>query len=307
MKRAFRCRVSKNGVFGPNSLPGFWTRQYPLIMPILTGFGANWRGPKNGQGELADLDALDYIRFYTVIQRQKKEVREAWQEKLRHNTMEIDDSHSFSVPLEHVELFFDYLHCREYDFDAAMKLLRTEEEALAYCDRLGAKVAKVKTQNQDHHQSSAAMVATVSYIAGEYCLARKLTFSKTPDRRCVWLVNNQLHVTARNLDGAIPSLDSPKLVWEIKEYWGKTSGGSKMSDAVYECALVGRELREFEERSGASRVLHIVFIDGKEQWTSRKSDLKRFIDLFHQGMIDYLFIGREVEAEWQKLLSSSFP
>jgi hypothetical protein len=51
--------VSKNGVFEPDSLPGFWTRQYPLIIPILTGFGANWRGPKNGQGELADLDTLD--------------------------------------------------------------------------------------------------------------------------------------------------------------------------------------------------------------------------------------------------------
>jgi hypothetical protein len=63
-------RVSKNGVFGPNSLPGFWTRQYPLIMPILTGFGANWRGPKNGQGELADLDALGptyrYVRPLTA-------------------------------------------------------------------------------------------------------------------------------------------------------------------------------------------------------------------------------------------------
>jgi hypothetical protein len=50
--------VSKNRVFGPNSLPDFWTRQYSLIMPILTGFGANWRGPKNGQVELVDLDAL---------------------------------------------------------------------------------------------------------------------------------------------------------------------------------------------------------------------------------------------------------
>lgn len=249
----------------------------------------------------------DYIRFYTVIQRQKKGVREAWKEKLRNHTMEIDSNHSFPVPAEHVELFFDYLHFRAPDFDTAMKLLRIEEEALAHCGQLGALVSRVRTRNQDHHQSSSAMVAAVSYIAGEHCLAKGLTFSKTPDRRCVWLVNNQLHVTARNLDGAIPSLDSPELVWEIKEYWGKTSGGSKMSDAVYECALVGRELREFEQRSGASRILHIVFIDGKEQWTSRKSDLKRFIDLFHQGIIDYLFIGHEVETEWQKLLNSLFP
>ncbi len=97
------------------------------------------------------------------------------------------------------------------------------------------------------------------------------------------------------------------MIWEIKEYWGKTSGGSKMSDAVYECALVGRELREFEERSGASRTPHVAFVDGKNQWASRKSDLKRFIDLFHQGIVDHLLIGCDVETEWGKLLRSVFP
>jgi hypothetical protein len=116
-------------------------------------------------------------------------------------------------------------------------------------------------------------------------------------------VDNKLHVTARNLDGAIPSLANPGIVWEIKEYWGKTKGGSKMSDAVYECNLVGRELREFEERTKA-RITHIVFVDGKEQWSHRQSDLKRFIDLFHQGIIDYLFVGRDVETEWEETLDS---
>ncbi len=65
---------------------------------------------------------------------------------------------------------------------------------------------------------------------------------------------------------------------------------------------MGRELREFEERSGA-KIAHIVFLDGKEQWSHRESDLRRFIDLFHQGVIDYLFIGKEVETDWQPLLS----
>ena len=55
---AYSGRVSKNAVFGLNFLPGFWTRQISWIMPILTGFGPNPRGPKSGQGKLADLDAL---------------------------------------------------------------------------------------------------------------------------------------------------------------------------------------------------------------------------------------------------------
>src|SRR2546423_15611386 len=51
-------RVSKNAVFGLNFLPGFWTWQILWIVPILTGFGPHPRGPKSGQGQLADLDAL---------------------------------------------------------------------------------------------------------------------------------------------------------------------------------------------------------------------------------------------------------
>lgn len=231
------------------------------------------------------------------MQRQKADIRADWEEKLKGGVMETDESHDLPVPDGHAELFFDYLTYREGDFEAAVSSLRTEEEALVYCEKIGAEVKKTRTKNQDHHQSSAAMVAAVSYVAGEHCLARSTGFVKAPIRRCVWLAGDQLHVTARNLDGAIPSLDSPEMVWEIKEYWGQTGGGSKMSDAVYECALVGLELRDFEERSGAPRVQHIVFLDGKDQWASRKSDLKRFIDLFHQGLIDHLLIGRDVETE----------
>lgn len=76
-----------------------------------------------------------------------------------------------------------------------------------------------------------------------------------------------------------------------------------MSDAVYECHLVGRELREFEDRTKTS-VAHIAFVDGREQWGHRQSDLRRFIDLFNQGIIDYLLIGKEVETEWEGLLDS---
>jgi hypothetical protein len=118
----------------------------------------------------------------------------------------------------------------------------------------------------------------------EHCGERGLTFENKPGRRCVWLVDKKRHVTTRRLDGAIPSLDSPDVIWEIKEYWGKKNGCSKMSDALYECGLVGLELRQFEERVEKPCALHMVFLDGEDQWASRKSDLKRFIDLFHQGL-----------------------
>ncbi len=255
--------------------------------------GLGWRHP-----------LWDFIRFFSVVKRQKKELRQQWIEKLETSHMlEIDSSNNLPVDPAHVKLFFGYLKQREADVHHASDLLRSEIDALAHCNNLGIAVSKVKTKSTDHHQSSSALVAATSHIVSRVCQKKGLTYSIQPDRRCVWLVNNHLHVTARNLDGAIHSLSTPSVIWEIKEYWGKTKGGSKMSDAVYECNLVGRELCEFEERSGA-RVAHVVFVDGKEQWSHRVSDLVRFIDLFHQGIIDYLFIGRDVESDWETVLKS---
>ena len=145
------------------------------------------------------------------------------------------------------------------------------------------------------------MTSAVAEIAIRACIKKKLAVSPAPQTRCVWCVADGLHVTARNLDGAIPALANPKLIWEVKEYWGLTKGGSKMSDALYECNLVGSELRAFEERAKI-HVDHVVFLDGKNQWSSRKSDLARFIDLLHQGLIDCLFVGREVETLWKESL-----
>src|SRR4051812_15016314 len=95
---------------------------------------------------------------------------------------------------------------------------------------------------------------------------------RPPSKGWVWQINHHLHVSARNLVGAIPSLFKPSILWEVKEYWGGgdgKNGGSKLSDAVYECNLVGRELREFEERANYPRIAHIVFLDGYCQWAAR--------------------------------------
>jgi hypothetical protein len=239
----------------------------------------------------------DLLRFYLSVKHQVPRAR--WLERLDEaNTLSVEDGKSFEIDPVHVALFFEYLRQRESDFAEAFGMLRSEAEALRFCRRHKIRVAKTTTKNQDHHQSSKAMVATVSALAAAACVKAKTTLNANPQTRCVWCLQNGLHVSARNIDGAIPSLANPAIIWEIKEYWGLTSGGSKMSDAVYECNLVGRELREFEERTQC-RVIHVVFIDGKAQWTARVSDLKRFIDLMNQGFIDHLFVGREVETAWE--------
>lgn len=200
-------------------------------------------------------------------------------------------------------LVLDYCAQREKLVASALDSLRTEDEAKEYCTREKITWRTTTTRSTDHHQSSKTLVATVGAIASKVCAKFNITVDVDPTRRCVWLIDNHLHVTARNLDGAIPGLRDPFVVWEIKEYWGVTSGGSKMSDAVYECHLVGREIREFEKRV-KHRISHIVFVDGKQQWHTRKSDLARFIDLHNQGLIDQLFIGRTIETEWESILTT---
>lgn len=200
------------------------------------------------------------------------------------------------------KLIITYCQQREHLLEKALDSLRTEEEAKAYCKSNSIDWKVTATKSKDHHQSSKTLIATVGAIASKVCKKFDETIDSDPTRRCVWCVDNHLHVTARNLDGAIPEVRDPYIVWEIKEYWGKTSGGSKMSDAVYECHLVGREIREYEEKS-KHRINHIVFLDGKDQWHSRKSDLARFIDLHNQGLIDHLFIGRSTETEWEPILT----
>ena len=208
-----------------------------------------------------------------------------------------------SVPLkeETIDLFFKYLTDSEDQYAAFKSLLRTEEKALNFCEELGIQASITATKNLDHHQSSQSLFAAVNHISEEVAKKFNVNIDIDPHHRCVWFKERDLHVTARNLDGAIPSLVNPFVVWEIKEYWGKTKGGSKMSDAVYECLLVGRELREYEEKHG-SRIYHIVFVDGKEQWEHRMSDFIRFIDIYNQGIIDDLVVGHDVENRWSRAL-----
>jgi hypothetical protein len=122
----------------------------------------------------------------------------------------------------------DYLDFRRTLWNVGDKLLRTEEEAKAYCKKKFNELPKTaQTKNPDHHQSSKAMVLTTTRLAEAVCTEFGVAIEPNPQRRCVWVANEQLHVTARNLDGAISSLVDPFLVWEIKEYWGNNQWGQQ--------------------------------------------------------------------------------
>ena len=122
-----------------------------------------------------------------------------------------------------------------------------------------------------------------------------------PQKRAALVSDSFIWVSPRRLDGALPSLLNPVGLWEIKEYWGGTSGGSKMSDAIYECQLVGQELRAFQALHGV-HVRHYAILDGREQWMTRRSDLRRAVDLLCAGLLDELLVGTEVLAEWPRII-----
>jgi len=210
-----------------------------------------------------------------------------------------------AIPIEKgiSQLLDSYIKESAAQFEDTSGHLRTEKEAVSHCDRLGVSITKTTTRSADHYQSPKALVGAVTFIATEFCKQKGIQVDPNPQNRCVWISNDSMHVTTRRLDGAIPGLVNPVLLWEIKEYWGKTSGGSKMSDAVYECQLVGRELRDSEERIGFTAT-HVVFLDGLDQWGTRRSDFVRFMDLANQGLIDHLIVGSEVEVQWERLLAA---
>ncbi len=244
----------------------------------------------------------DLVRFYASLGKKKTRQKEFLSDLAKKEARSGSLREHLSISNLIADDLLAYINWRTEYTKEALTLFRSEEEALNFCKDENFSVGVTQTKSKDHHQSSKSLISAVSNIAMTVCSTTGISLETNPQERCVWLINNQLHVSARNLDGAIPGIKDPFIVWEIKEYWGKTSGGSKMSDAVYECHLVGREIRDYEKKIN-QKIHHIVFLDGRDQWHARVSDASRFIDLESQGLIDHLVIGKMVEDQWQRILS----
>ena len=116
--------------------------------------------------------------------------------------------------------------------------------------------------------------------------------------------NNALKgIFSRRFDGVIPSTRNPIAMWEVKEYYGTTSFGSRVADGVYETLLDGYEINAFENAFGR-RMAHYLFVDDKFTWWDMgKSYLCRMIDMLHTGHVDEVFFGRQVVSQWPAALA----
>lgn len=112
-----------------------------------------------------------------------------------------------------------------------------------------------------------------------------------------------LRTLFRWMDGAYPELNHPRAAWEIKEYYGTTTFGSRVADGVYETALDGYELNEL--RALDIEVEHYLFLDDRfTWWDCGKSYLCRIVDMMHIGLLDRALVGREVISDWPTIVKS---
>jgi len=111
-----------------------------------------------------------------------------------------------------------------------------------------------------------------------------------------------LRTFSRWMDGAYPSIVDPYALWEIKEYYGTTTFGSRVADGVYETMLDGHEfdeLRLLEKR----KVYHYLIVDDRfTWWDCGRSYLCRIVDMLHQGLVDEALFGREVFTRWPAIV-----
>ncbi|MGK2939172.1 MAG: DUF7687 domain-containing protein [Solirubrobacteraceae bacterium] len=111
-----------------------------------------------------------------------------------------------------------------------------------------------------------------------------------------------LRTLFRWMDGAYPNVNHPVAAWEIKEYYGTKTFGSRVADGVYETALDGYELNDL--RGVGVEVEHFLFLDDYfTWWKCGRSYLCRIVDMLHADLLDGAFFGREVEDQWPAIVA----
>jgi len=151
-----------------------------------------------------------------------------------------------------------------------------------------------------HH---AYMACTVNMLTEQTLAGR--TFDDNPRGLVVVTRDGVLLRTfSRWMDGAYPARVDPTAIWEVKEYYGTTTFGSRVADGVYETMLDGEECAELKAQVGR-KVLHYLIVDDKfTWWDCGRSYLCRLVDALHTGLLDEVLFGREILTRWPEIVKS---
>ena len=167
-----------------------------------------------------------------------------------------------------------------------------------------------QTGDNKHH---AYLTCIVNMIIEHELRGTRIECDYDPRRLTVFTSLGQpVSTLSRRVDGCLPAATDPVAVWEIKEFYGTTTFGSRVADSVYETALDGMELHGLRDRHGID-VSHVLFIDShRTWWVMGRPYLCRLVDLLNMGLVDEVIFGREIlkslprlVQEWVKRIRES--
>jgi len=206
------------------------------------------------------------------------------------------------------ELLCRYLNRRAdlLEQEVAPMLMNRDQAAVEF-KRL-CRVAKTRCSlpmnKQKGEKRHPAYLAGIINILTERALAGKSFDDEPRGLTVVTKAGRPLRVLSRWMDGAYPSRVDPHAVWEVKEYYGTTTFGSRVADGVYETMLDGEELAELALRE-RRKVFHYLIVDDRfTWWECGRSYLCRIIDMLHLGLVDEVLFGREVLERWPAIVRS---
>jgi len=149
-----------------------------------------------------------------------------------------------------------------------------------------------------------------SYLTGLVNVLTEKTLGSIafdPDPRQLTVVTKNEKPTrtlARRFDGAYPSIVNPLAIWEIKEYYGTKTFGSRVADGVYETMLDGYELEELRKSEDIDIKHYLIIDDYFTWWSCGKSYLCRIFDMLHEGFLDEVIVGKQVVTRWPEIVKA---
>ena len=224
--------------------------------------------------------------------------------------MELETSEVMSTPTSPTQFgreVCDYLNYRAQSLEEHAKSnLMDREEARLEFERLRSALnptCPLPMNKQRGEKRHHAYLTCIVNMLTEKALGGR-PFVADP-RRLTLLTGNRrpIHTGSRWMDGAYPDAVDAVAVWEIKEHYGTTTFGSRVSAAVYETMLDGFELAELQRRTGRTVHHYLIVDDFNTWWTMGRSYLCRIVDLMHCGLLDEALFGREVLSRWPGIVA----
>ena len=218
-------------------------------------------------------------------------------------------SGSSGRPTELGQLLLDYLNFRAEVIETKVRpVLMNRNQAKAEFDKLRARHKSVTCSlpynKQKRDKRHYAYLTCIINILTKVTLGDKSAEDSPRGLAVITKNGSPVQTLSRWMDGAYPSINNPLAIWEVKEYYGTTTFGSRIADGVYETMLDGLELLDLEKDTGKKLLHYLIVDDYFTWWECGRSYLCRIIDILHMGLVDEVLFGREAVSRWPEIVAS---